>query len=51
MNKILFLIQQAGTLMTMPRSHVKQLGTTFDTVASHSHHVSSLPIVWYEWKD
>ena len=24
----------------MPRSHNKQLGTTFDTVASHSHHVA-----------
>lgn len=38
--KILYLIQQAGVLMLMPRSHNKQLGTTFDTVASHSHHVS-----------
>ncbi len=37
---ILYLIQQAGTLMLMPRSHNKHLGTTFDTVASHSHHVS-----------
>lgn len=26
--------------MTMPRSHNRHLGTTFDTVASHSHHVS-----------
>jgi len=26
--------------MLLPRSHNKQLGTTFDTVASHSHHVS-----------
>lgn len=26
--------------MLMPRSHKKNLGTTFDTVASHSHHVS-----------
>lgn len=40
LTKILHLIQQAGTLMTMPRSHNRSLGTTFDTVASHSHHVS-----------
>lgn len=26
--------------MLIPRSHNKQLGTTFDTVVSHSHHVS-----------
>lgn len=38
--KILFLIEQAGTLMHFPRSHQKHLGNTFDTVASHSHHVS-----------
>ena len=38
--KILFLIEQAGTLMNFPRSHQKNLGNTFDTVASHSHHVS-----------
>lgn len=38
--KILYLIQQSGVLMLMPRSHNKQLGTTFDSVASHSHHVS-----------
>ena len=38
--RILFLIQQAGVLMTMKRSHDKHLGTTFDTVASHSHHVA-----------
>ena len=41
MNKrILFLIQQAGMLMQMPRTHKKNLGNTFDTVASHSHHTS-----------
>lgn len=41
MNKrILFLIEQAGTLMLFPRSHQKHLGNTYDTVASHSHHVS-----------
>lgn len=41
MNKrILFLIQQAGMLMQMPRTHQKNLGNTFDTVASHSHHTA-----------
>ena len=38
--KILYMIQQSGSLMLMPRSHKRSLGTTFDTVASHSHHVS-----------
>lgn len=38
--KFLYLIEQAGTLMHFPRSHQKHLGNTFDTVASHSHHVS-----------
>lgn len=38
--KVLFLIEQAGTLLQMPRSHVRNLGNAFDTVASHSHHVS-----------
>lgn len=41
MNKrILFFIQQAGMLMQMPRTHIKNLGNTYDTVASHSHHTS-----------
>lgn len=41
MNKrILFFIQQAGMLMQMPRTHQKNLGNTYDTVASHSHHTS-----------
>jgi len=41
MNKrILYLIQQAGSLMQMPRLHKRSLGTTFDTVASHSFHVA-----------
>lgn len=39
-DKIFYLIQQAGSLMNMPRSHTKHLGTTFDTVASHSFHVA-----------
>ncbi len=38
--KILFLIEQAGTLLQMPRSHVRTLGNAFDTIASHSYHVS-----------
>jgi len=40
LKNILYLIQQSGTLMLMPRSHKKNLGTTFDTVSSHSHHTS-----------
>lgn len=42
MNKrILYLIQQAGMLLQMPRSHVRNLGNnTPDTIASHSYHVS-----------
>lgn len=39
-NKIFFLVQQAGSLMLMPRSHIRHLGTTYDTVASHSFHVA-----------
>lgn len=27
-------------LMRMPRTHLKNLGNTYDTVASHSHHAS-----------
>ncbi len=38
--RILYLIQQAGMLMQMPRTHQKNLGTTFDTVASHSNHMA-----------
>lgn len=38
--KILFLIEQAGVLLQMPRTHVRSLGNAFDTIASHSHHVS-----------
>jgi len=39
-DRILYLIQQAGSLMQMPRSHKRSLGTTFDTVASHSFHTA-----------
>jgi putative hydrolase of HD superfamily len=38
--KILYLIEQSGVLMNLNRSHKKFLGTTFDTVASHSHHTA-----------
>lgn len=38
--KVLFLIEQAGTLLQMPRSHVRTLGNAFDTIASHCYHVS-----------
>ena len=38
--RVLYLIQQAGALLQTPRSHKRTLGTAFDTVASHSHHVS-----------
>lgn len=37
LERILFLIQQAGTLMLLPRTHLKHLGTSFDTVASHAY--------------
>lgn len=37
---ILYLIEQAGACMLMPRTHLKSLGNTFDTVASHSFHVA-----------
>lgn len=40
--KILFLIEQAGTLLQMPRSHVRTLGNAFDTIASHNYHVSMI---------
>lgn len=38
--RILFLIQQAGSLLQTPRSHLRSLGNTYDTVASHSYHTS-----------
>jgi putative hydrolase of HD superfamily len=42
MNKrILYLIQQAGMLIEMPRTHIRNLGNNApDTIASHSYHVS-----------
>ena len=39
--RILYLIQQAGMLLEMPRTHVRNLGNNVpDTIASHSFHVS-----------
>jgi 5'-deoxynucleotidase YfbR-like HD superfamily hydrolase len=38
--RILYLIEQAGILLQTPRSHIRTLGNTFDTIASHSNHVS-----------
>jgi len=42
MNKrILYLIEQAGMLLDMPRTHVRNLGNnTPDTIASHCYHVA-----------
>lgn len=37
---VFHFIAEAGMLMQMPRSHKRHLGNTFDTVSSHSHHVS-----------
>jgi len=38
--RILYFIQQAGVSLQFPRTHVRSLGNAFDTVASHSYHVS-----------
>lgn len=38
--RILYFIQQASVSMQFPRTHIKSLGNSFDTVASHSYHVS-----------
>lgn len=43
--KELFFIQQAGSLLQMPRAHTRTLGTTFDTIASHSFHVATIAYV------
>jgi len=42
--KSLFLIEQAAQLMLMPRSHKKNLGTSYDTIASHSFHVAIIAL-------
>lgn len=38
--KYFYLIQQAASLMLMPRAHIRSLWTSYDTISSHSHHVS-----------
>lgn len=38
--RIFQFIAETGMLMQMPRSHKQQLGNTFDTVSSHSHHTA-----------
>lgn len=38
--KTLFVIQEAASLMQMPRAQVRSLWTSYDTISSHSHHVS-----------
>jgi putative hydrolase of HD superfamily len=39
--QILYFIEQAGSLLDMPRTHVRNLGNnTPDTIASHCYHVS-----------
>lgn len=43
--KSFFLIQQAASLLVMPRAHKRSLGTSFDTIASHSYHVSVIAYV------
>lgn len=41
----LHFLQQAQSLMRMPRAHIRSLGTAYDTIASHSHHVSLIAYV------
>lgn len=42
----LYFIEQAGMLLEMPRSHVRNLGNnTPDTIASHCYHVSVIAYV------
>lgn len=43
--RILHLIEQAGALMQTPRSGLRSLGNSFDTIASHSHHVSVIAYI------
>lgn len=40
LQRILYLIQQGGTLMLQPRTHIKHFGNSFDTIASHSYQVA-----------
>lgn len=43
--KSFFLIQQAWSLLQMPRAHKRSLWTTFDTIASHSYHVATIAYI------
>jgi len=43
--KAFFLIQQAASLLQMPRAHTRTLWTTFDTIASHSYHVAFIAYI------
>lgn len=38
--RILAFLAETGSLMYMPRTHIRQLINTFDSVASHSHHTA-----------
>lgn len=40
LKRILYLIQQSGTLMLLPRTHIKHFGNSTDTIASHSYQVA-----------
>ncbi|TXI31246.1 MAG: HD domain-containing protein [Niabella sp.] len=40
LKRILYLIEQAGSLMLLPRTHIKHLGNSFDNIASHSYQVA-----------
>ena len=40
LKRVLYLIQQSGSLMLMPRGHKRHLGNSFDTIASHSYQAS-----------
>lgn len=43
--KAFFVIQQAATLLQMPRAHKRTLWTAFDTIASHSYHVATIAYI------
>ena len=44
--QILYFVEQAGSLLDMPRTHVRNLGNnTPDTIASHCYHVSVIAYV------
>jgi putative hydrolases of HD superfamily len=44
--QILYFVEQAGSLLDMPRTHIRNLGNnTPDTIASHCYHVSVIAYV------